>query len=320
MKVFWALIGMVILAAGAFLFVSGRQHQQVARQRTQAVEASEEAREEAELRERMARAKAEAEKASSTVGVPTDGEKVDAGPTPIVAERVLALADRPGTTASTPAKAPEPAPTAANPKPVPEPAKAIEGLTTPIGTPPDVVPPMPKPAAKKVNEDELFDTAPAEIVHNDDGTTTIDEKYTIKGEGTTESPYEVPWEMLTSAEHTYNPAEGKKKISQGIMMLDGKHVRVSGYVAFPMMMQQPRELLSMLNPWDGCCIGVPPTPYDAIEVRLKDKVTGQKRFASSGVVTGILRVKPYLTGKWLIGLYVMDEGVLGSEKYGAGGT
>ena len=28
--------------------------------------------------------------------------------------------------------------------------------------------------------------------------------------------------------------------------------------------------LMMLNQWDGCCIGVPPTPYDAIEVKLKE--------------------------------------------------
>ena len=29
------------------------------------------------------------------------------------------------------------------------------------------------------------------------------------------------------------------------------------------------EALVMLNQWDGCCIGVPPTPYDAVEVRLR---------------------------------------------------
>ena len=111
-----------------------------------------------------------------------------------------------------------------------------------------------------------------------------------------------------------------KKISEGVAMLDGKHVRLNGFIAFPMMVQQPRELLSMLNQWDGCCIGVPPTPYDAVEVRLKDKVTGQKRFMTAGSVEGIFRVKPYLTGKWLVGLWVMDEGEIVNEKYGAGGT
>jgi hypothetical protein len=181
-------------------------------------------------------------------------------------------------------------------------------------------PPAPAKAAAKSSDEPAYEVTPTTIQPQDDGTSLVDGKYTIKGDGSVESPYVVPWELLTSVEHTYNPAEGKKKISEGVAMLDGKYVRLNGYIAFPMMVQQPRELLSMLNQWDGCCIGVPPTPYDAVEVRLKDKVTGQKRFMTAGSVVGVFRVKPYLTGKWLVGLWVMDDGEIVSEKYGAGGT
>ena len=48
----------------------------------------------------------------------------------------------------------------------------------------------------------------------------------------------------------------------GLTTLTSEHVEITGYVAFPMLMDEADELLVMLNQWDGCCIGVPPTPYD----------------------------------------------------------
>jgi hypothetical protein len=126
--------------------------------------------------------------------------------------------------------------------------------------------------------------------------------------------------LLIAAEKSYNPSEKLTKIPQAIAMLDGKRVRITGYVAFPLYVQEPRELLSMLNQWDGCCIGVPPTPYDAIEVTLKAVVPEDDRLATFGVVEGRFGVKPYVVGDWLVGLYVMDEGSLTAKQFNGAGT
>ncbi len=149
-----------------------------------------------------------------------------------------------------------------------------------------------------------------------DGTVLVDDKYIMKGKGTKDDPYRVTWEQLVSAQDTYQPRLGRKQIPERVKMLDGKWVRISGYIAFPLMAASADEMLMMLNQWDGCCIGVPPTPYDAIEVKLKTAAKGDGRLRTTGTLTGILRVDPYLVKDWLVSLFVMDDGEI-SETAGA---
>ena len=66
-------------------------------------------------------------------------------------------------------------------------------------------------------------------------------------------------------------------------------------------------MLMMLNQWDGCCIGVPPTPYDAIEVKLSTPASREQRLAIDGSVSGLLKVDPYLVKDWLVSMYIMDD-------------
>jgi hypothetical protein len=136
-----------------------------------------------------------------------------------------------------------------------------------------------------------------------------DGKYEIRGEGTAAKPYRVSWECLASASETYVPRLQQREIPQRIAMLDGKVVEVEGYLAFPLMVSETKELLVMLNQWDGCCIGVPPTPYDAIEVKLTEpaKRGGKHASFNFGGVRGTLKVDPYLVENWLVGLYVMEN-------------
>jgi hypothetical protein len=149
-----------------------------------------------------------------------------------------------------------------------------------------------------------------------DGSILLDGKFVVLGEGSKENPYVVTWEILTSADADFDPQAGKKQIPYRIAMLHDRYVKLGGFIAFPMNMQQPKELLLMLNQWDGCCIGVPPTPYDAIEVVLDKTVEGEDRFATTGSLLGKFQVKPYVVGDWLVGLYVMDRG---DFKAGFGG-
>lgn len=163
-----------------------------------------------------------------------------------------------------------------------------------------------------------FEIVPSTIETNEDGSMLVDGRFRVAGDGTREKPYEIAWELLISAEEKYNPSEKKTQLPQSIAMLDGKFVRITGHVAFPLYQQEPRELLAMLNQWDGCCIGVPPTPYDAIEVQMNGAVAGDDRLATFGVIEGLFGVKPYVVGDWLVGLYVMERGELTGKRFGSG--
>jgi hypothetical protein len=155
--------------------------------------------------------------------------------------------------------------------------------------------------------------ATAKLVQQADGSVLVDDKYVVKGTGTEADPFVISWELLVSAQDTYQPRLGQKVIPDRLKMLSGKWVKISGFTAFPLGAQSNDEMLVMLNQWDGCCIGVPPTPYDAIEVKLKKPVVGEDRLRVSGGVKGILKVDPYLIKDWLVSLYLMDDGELVKE-------
>ena len=139
----------------------------------------------------------------------------------------------------------------------------------------------------------------------------VDDEFTLMGAGTEENPYRPTWEYLYSAGDVYAPRLGDNDIPQRIALLDGAWVSISGYTVFPLVTGKTTELLIMLNQWDGCCIGVPPTPFDAIEVGLTEAVMrGPKHSISFGTITGRLKVDPYLIEDWLVGLYLLEEGKL----------
>ncbi|MFN0133294.1 MAG: hypothetical protein ACKVW3_12310 [Phycisphaerales bacterium] len=213
---------------------------------------------------------------------------------------VPATPSAPGTSLS-PAESPK---TVGEPKPaVAEPKVAEGGAALPDGQ--AVAGDGPSPAASEMPE----------IERREDGSMLVEKKYVMHGKGTAEEPYKVTWDHLLSAQEDYVPREGRKKIPARIAMLHEKHVEVAGYVAFPLMADSADELLSMMNQWDGCCIGVPPTPYDAIEVRLAKVVEGKERQTTFGIVRGRLLVSPHLVGGWLVGLYVMDQATLKPEAF-----
>jgi len=154
---------------------------------------------------------------------------------------------------------------------------------------------------------------PGTVVRLDDEL-VADGRFRVPGEGTEASPYRISWDLLSSAAAGYRPSLGERTIPQRVAMLDGAWVEIEGYVAFPLGGSQTTELLTMLNQWDGCCIGIPPTPYDAIEVALTSPVAPAARHAISyGTLTGRLVVSPYLVENWLVGLYLMDDATVRFE-------
>jgi hypothetical protein len=148
----------------------------------------------------------------------------------------------------------------------------------------------------------------AKIVRQDDGSMLVDDRFIVRGAGSKEDPYRVTWEMLVSANETYRPRLGKTELPARIKMLDGKWVKITGYLAFPLAATSIEEALVMLNQWDGCCIGVPPSPYDALETRLSEPLKFDKGHVFQyGTATGMLKIDPYLVNNWLVGLYLLED-------------
>lgn len=168
-----------------------------------------------------------------------------------------------------------------------------------------------KPEIPAVSNADLLES---KFIKLADGSISVDDAWTIRGEGTAEAPYEVSWEFLSSAQEEYMPRLGEKKLPARIAFLSGKRVKIAGYLAFPLVAPTSSECLLMLNQWDGCCIGVPPTPYDAVEVKLAAEIKSWKRHTINfGTIEGTFKVEPYLVENWLVGLYLFENATLNSE-------
>ncbi|MFM1823079.1 MAG: hypothetical protein RI967_1345 [Planctomycetota bacterium] len=180
-------------------------------------------------------------------------------------------------------------------------------------------PAIPEGAALAAFEPDIPAIPHAEILPSTfarlpDGAIAVDDAWTVRGDGSAEKPYEVSWEFLASAQEDYAPRLGEKKLPARIAFLSGKHVRISGYLAFPLVAPTASECLVMLNQWDGCCIGIPPTPYDAIEVKLAGAIKGWQRHSINfGAVEGLFKVEPYLVENWLVGLYLLEGAKIDTE-------
>lgn len=174
--------------------------------------------------------------------------------------------------------------------------------------------PAPAPAPDATDEPADAGTpppAPETAAPPATGGLLLNERHRIPGSGTKADPYVVDFDTLVAVEQSYSPRdEGKTEVPAWIKQLDGKHVSITGFIAFPFLAATAEECMVMLNQWDGCCIGVPPTPYDAVEVQLADSLDLQKGIPNYGTINGVFRTDPYLVNGWLIGLYIMEDAEL----------
>jgi hypothetical protein len=326
MKLFWTIIGLLIaLAAATLMWPSRRAPDSSTVVEAPAPIASPSADEEppSPLRSQPAPREATAPSQNAdaepvrTIGDMTAPELADR----LRAEAARIAAANSAESAGSPTPAPAPASATAEPPPSLDRLLGIESSSPASATP--VAPPEPPAQSPPPSEapsdavapdlaesDAVSEIAPMRSRAGEDGWTILDERFPIRGAGLPDDPYEVSWELLVSASETYQPRLGKTRLPERIAMLNGKFVRVTGYVAFPIMAMEQNELLSMRNMWDGCCIGTPPTPYDAIEVRLQKAATGQDRFTAFGSIEGLFKVDPYVKGNWLLGLYLMEDAKL----------
>ena len=257
--------------------------------------------------------------AATPAATPADTSGATPSPTPAVAmDKPAAIATpNPTNKLLPPSPPPIAAPAAQPPAPQPSPtqAPAPAPAATPASAPATAA--APAGAAPANNGDASYTLGPpAEIADDKDGWKRVDGRFLLKGAGTEADPYTLPWDILVSASESYRPRLGKKELPQRVTMLKGKKVRMTGYVLFPLMTAQATELLLMRNQWDGCCIGVPPTPYDAIEVKLAQPADRKDMFVSFVSIEGTLDVDPYMNKDWLLGLYTMSGATLSQPTKG----
>lgn len=222
----------------------------------------------------------------------------------VVAAAWPRTAGTPAATAAGSSAAPMPAPTAPAMPAAPAPAASV--LEDYLGG---------SLAAPTTSAPTLSVGTAARIERLDDRTVRVDDRFTIRGSGTERDPYLVTWELLSSAMETVDATAGKFVIPGRIADLRGAWVRISGYWAPPVQAFEARELMVMLNKWDGCCIGLPPTPFDSIEATLSAPmpVKGEHLFRF-GTITGRLEVEPFVAGSFLLGLYRLQDAVMESSS------
>ena len=155
----------------------------------------------------------------------------------------------------------------------------------------------------------------ATVVRIDDQTVRIDGKYTVRGKGTENDPFQITWEMLVSASAGVDAAAGKYVLPGRIADLRGAWVRISGYWAPPLQVFEAKEAMVMLNKWDGCCIGLPPTPFDSIEAAFATPIAVKGMHVYRyGTIKGRMQVEPFAAGSFLLGFYRLEDAVMESSS------
>ena len=195
----------------------------------------------------------------------------------------------------------------------PEPAPEIETPTAEVaGADEPEATPEPVTEAEAPDEDPVV-TAEADDAGADDDegeayTLKLNDRWGITGSGTAADPYAIDFDMLVALEQDYAPTkDNEPEIPEWIKPLDDKQVIITGFIGFPFIAPTSDECMVMLNQWDGCCIGIPPTPYDAVEVQLAEPVDLSAGVPNYGTITGTFRTDPYLINGWLMGVYVMED-------------
>ncbi|MFZ9914727.1 MAG: hypothetical protein ACO3IB_05240 [Phycisphaerales bacterium] len=162
-----------------------------------------------------------------------------------------------------------------------------------------IAPPPPTPDARR----------PEDIVRRIDARTLeLDGRFRITGNGSAEDPYSIPWELLTSAMGIVSAESGALVAPPWVRLVDGTYVEISAYYSTPVRVRLATNVLLTLNRWDGCCIGLPPTAFDAIDAAMREPIDMKGlHLIRFGTFRGRLVVEPIAAGGYLLGLYRIED-------------
>lgn len=129
-----------------------------------------------------------------------------------------------------------------------------------------------------------------------DGAWLVDQLHVVRGHGTTNEPFLITWDLLLSAAETYAPAAGSWELPQRLRWLDGKQVQIKGFLTSPTRAAKSDHLLLTWSALDACCLGPPPNPCQAVEVKLESLLTLERHVLIGVTVEGTFKLEPRLAG------------------------
>jgi hypothetical protein len=193
----------------------------------------------------------------------------------------------------------------------PEVEMTIEAPTPPSTEEPSAKEAVPEPMAAVVEVVEIEPPDRVRIERIDSRSVRLDDRFILRGNGTERDPYTISWELLASARETIDAAKQALVPPPHIELLDGAWVRLDGYYSSPLADEVVSEVLLTLNRWDGCCIGLPPSPFDCMETDLRTPINMRSQhLVRFGSVTGRMKVQPFAIGTWLMGLYLLEDATI----------
>jgi len=151
--------------------------------------------------------------------------------------------------------------------------------------------------------------SPAEVTRRIDARTLeLDGRFRVVGNGSPGDPYRISWELLTSAGAFVDPARDALAPPPWVRALDGVWIEISAYYSTAVRVTSTKSVLLTLNRWDGCCLGLPPTPFDAIDASLAAplELRGLHLFRF-GTFRGRLVIEPFAAGPFLLGFYRLED-------------
>ncbi|MCI0342031.1 MAG: DUF3299 domain-containing protein [Planctomycetales bacterium] len=199
--------------------------------------------------------------------------------------------------------APVHAPAAPGSGPVRGPKISIPGLTEPLRKKPDgaaasvAAPPAPTPPPAPVSPPPPAPAPPAPAPASPAGAPPA----------AAAAPTEVSFPLLESVTKPIGEAKTLDDLPKEVRDMDGKEVLLMGHLLVPYASGTVREFLIAKYPWDGCCMGVPPTIYTAVEVVLAKGQRLSDPTAPLVTVRGRLSVKPQFIDGYPTGLYKIEE-------------
>lgn len=164
----------------------------------------------------------------------------------------------------------------------------------------------PSPHAASPREPDAADS----IQRIDERTLLLAHRFRVTGHGSPTDPYRVQWDLLMSARETMHAEDTIAVVPKWIAPLAGQWIEISGYLSAPTIVDEARDILLTMNRWDGCCVGIPPTPFDCIETRLGEPIKLGGHLIRFGTVRGQLEIEPFLIGGFLVGLYRLDHATI----------
>lgn len=102
------------------------------------------------------------------------------------------------------------------------------------------------------------------------------------------------------------------RVPDEVQALDGQWVTMTGNLLIPWVEQKVTQFVLAKNPWDGCCLGIPPGPYDSVSVRLLEGSYLKDRYSSVQTFSGRFRVELERSEGYVTGLYKLVDAVEGA--------